>query len=95
MALRDSGTDCVYFSWGYHQARGIATLSIIYEVGDVSFGSLRCGETDGVSWSSKEMPPMEGLALTWPEIVMLTRKTPWVLYPKHQCEKWEMIQTSQ
>ena len=27
----------------------IATLSIMYEVGDVSFGSLRRGETDGVS----------------------------------------------
>ena len=27
----------------------IATLSITYEVGDVSFGSLRCWETDGVS----------------------------------------------
>ena len=27
----------------------MATLSIIYEVGDVSFASLRCGETEGVS----------------------------------------------
>ena len=27
----------------------IATLSITYEVGDVSFGSLECEETDGVS----------------------------------------------
>lgn len=27
----------------------INTLSIIYEVGDVSFASLRCGETEGVS----------------------------------------------
>ena len=27
----------------------IATLSITYEVGDVSFGSLKCGETNGVS----------------------------------------------
>ncbi len=30
-------------------SREIATLSITYEVGDVSFGSLKCGETDGVS----------------------------------------------
>ena len=49
MALRDNGTDCVYFSCGRHLLREIATLSIIYEVGDMSFGSLRRGETDGVS----------------------------------------------
>lgn len=49
MALRDSGTDCVFFSREYHQLSAIATLSIIYEVGDVSFGSIRCVETGGLS----------------------------------------------
>lgn len=33
------------------------TLSIIYDVGGVSFGSLRWEETDGISRSSKQMPP--------------------------------------
>lgn len=33
------------------------TLSIIYDVGGASFGSLRWEETDGVSRSSKQMPP--------------------------------------
>lgn len=33
------------------------TLSIIYDVGGVSFGSLKCDETDGVSRSLKQMPP--------------------------------------
>ena len=33
------------------------TLSIMYDVGGVSFGSWEGGETDGVSRSSKQMPP--------------------------------------
>ena len=52
MALKDRGTD-----YGEGLAKYTAkrrwlagrTLSIMYEVGGISFGSLKCEETEGVS----------------------------------------------
>ncbi len=38
-------------------AESILTLSIMYDVGGVSFESLNREETEGVSRSSKQMPP--------------------------------------
>ncbi len=42
-------------------ARGLLermpTLSIMYDVGGASFGSLKYEETDGISRSSKQIPP--------------------------------------
>ena len=35
----------------------IVTLSIMYDVGGISFELLKREETDGVSRSSKQMPP--------------------------------------
>ncbi len=35
----------------------IPTLSIIYDVGGASFGSLKYEVTDGISRSSKKIPP--------------------------------------
>ena len=46
-------------SLGFLEEGGL-TLSIIYDVGGVSSGSLECEETEGVSRSSKQMPPRAG-----------------------------------
>ena len=48
----------------------------MYEVGGISFESLKCEETDGVSRSSKQMPPKQRIQLhvatTWLKIIIST-----------------------
>ena len=65
MARKERGTDyralvAPILCGGRFLGDGVFTLRIIYDVGGVSLGSLKRAETDGVSRSSKQMPPRAG-----------------------------------
>ena len=92
MARRESGTDYRPVQQVVHeqmlQHRIGLTSSIMYDVGVTASGPIRGDGTEGVSRSSKQMPPrrksIKRVTQSTTDTIVQTRKTPGILDTQHE-----------